>query len=265
MVQPWHELSALDRPEILQFVFYPRRDFAGEPRAANVIACSIPVDDDVSISCWFYFGSEKYPNILFFHGNGEIASDYGDIGSIYNQIGLNFFVADYRGYGMSGGRPTLTNMIKDTHPIFEGFKRVLKEKRCSGNLFIMGRSLGSASAIELAYHYQSQLKGLIVESGFANIFKLFEYFRFPANIVGFRGKEVPTSLKLIRKISIPTLIMHSEYDQIVPLQEGKSLYDNIAAEDKRLLIIPGVDHNTIFMGGMEQYLQALRDFVLAHS
>lgn len=265
MVQPWSELSVLDRPEILQFVFYPRRDFSEKPRVANAIACLIPVGEDVSVSCRFYFGSEKYPNILFFHGNGEIASDYDDIGSIYNQIGLNFFAADYRGYGMSGGKPTLTNMIKDAHPIFEGFKQVLKEKGFSGNLFIMGRSLGSASAIELAYHYQSQLKGLIVESGFANIFNLFEYFRFSANIVGSAGKEAPTSLELIRKISIPTLVMHAEYDQIVPLQEGKTLYDNIAAKDKRLLIIPGVDHNTIFLGGMEQYLQALRDFILAHS
>jgi len=265
MAKLWDELSALDRPEILQFVFYPRRDFTETPTVANAMACAIPVDDGVSISCRFFLDNEQHPNILFFHGNGEIASDYDDIGSIYNRIGLNLFVADYRGYGMSGGKPTLTNMIKDAHPIFEGFKQVLKEKGFSGNLFIMGRSLGSASAIEIAYHYQSQLNGLIVESGFANIFKLFEYFRFPAELVGVAGKEAPTSLELIRKISIPTLVMHSEYDQIVPVQEGKSLYDNIAAEDKRLLIIPGVDHNTIFLGGMEQYLQALRDFVLAHS
>lgn len=265
MAKLWDELSALDRPEILQFVFYPRRDFAEKPRVPNATACSIPVDDGVSISCRFFPGNDKHHNILFFHGNGEIASDYDDIGPIYNQIGLNLFVADYRGYGMSGGKPTLTNMIKDAHPIFEGFKQVLKEKEFSGNLFIMGRSLGSACAVELACRYQSQFNGLIVESGFANIFNLFEYLGFPATALGVTGTETPTGLELIRKISIPTLIMHGEHDHIVPVQEGKSLYDNIASEDKRLLIIPGVDHNTIFMGGMEQYLQALRDFVLAHS
>ena len=58
--------------------------------------------------------------------------------------------------------------------------------------------------------------------------------------------ETPSSLDLIRKISLPTLVMHGEYDQIVPVEEGKALYDNIGAKDKRLLIIPGVDHNTIF-------------------
>jgi hypothetical protein len=265
MAKSWPELEALDRPEILEFIFYPRRDFFEKSAGGNVIVGLIPVDEAVSISYGFYFGDKKYPNILFFHGNGEVASDYEPIGSIYNQIGLNLFVADYRGYGSSGGKPTLTNMIKDAHPIFEGFKQVLKDRGFSGNLFIMGRSLGSASAIELASHYQSQLNGLIIESGFANVFNLFQYLGFPLKSLGVIVPGTPSSLKLIRKISLPTLIMHGEYDQIVPVEEGKALYETIAAKDKRLIIIPEVDHNTIMSGGMERYLQALRDFIQAHS
>jgi len=156
-------------------------------------------------------------------------------------------------------------MIEDAHPIFEGFKRVLKERGFSGNLFIMGRSLGSASAVELANHYQSQLSGLIIESGFANVFNLFAYLGFPLEALGIPVPGTPSSLGLIRKVSIPTLVMHGEYDQIVPVEEGKALYENIAAKDKRLLIIPGVDHNTIFSGGMEPYIKALRDFISAYS
>ncbi len=265
MTKPWHELEALDKPEILQFIFYPRKDFFEISAAANVIADTIPVDEVVSVSYCFYFSDKKHPNILFFHGNGETASDYEPIGSIYNKIGLNLFVADYRGYGSSGGKPTLTNMIKDAHTIFEGFKQVLKEKGFSGNLFIMGRSLGSASAIELVSHYQSQLTGLIIESGFANIFNLFTYLGFPVESLGITVPGTPSSLGLIRKVSIPTLVMHGEYDQIVPVEEGKALYESIAAEDKRLLIIPGVDHNTIFSGGMEPYIKALRGFISAYS
>lgn len=265
MARPWQELEALDKPEILQFIFYPRKDFFEISTAANVIAGTIPVDKAISISYCFYFSDKKHPNVLFFHGNGETASDYEPIGSIYNQIGVNLFVADYRGYGRSGGEPTLTNMINDTHPIFEGFKRMLGEKEFSGNLFLMGRSLGSASAIELASHYRSQLSGLIIESGFANVFNLFAYLGFPLEALGISVPETPSSIELIRKISLPTLVMHGEYDQIVPVEEGKALYESIAAEDKRLLIIPGVDHNTIFSGGMEPYIKALRDFISAYS
>ena len=265
MAKPWPELEALDRPEILQFIFYPRQDFLEKSTAGNVIAGLIPVEEDVSISYGFYVGEKNNPNILFFHGNGEIASDYLQIGAIYNQIGLNLFVADYRGYGNSEGKPTLTNMIKDAQPIFEGFKRVLKDGGFSGNLFIMGRSLGSASAIELASHYGSQLNGLVIESGFTNVFNLFKYLGFPLKSLGVIVPRTPSSLKLIRKISLPTLIMHGEYDQIVPVEEGKAFYESIAAKDKRLIIIPGVDHNTVMTGGMERYLQALREFIQAHS
>lgn len=265
MAKPWPELEALDRPEILQFIFYPRQDFSQKFAAVNVISGSIPVDETVSVSYCFYVGGKNNPNILFFHGNGEIARDYEPIGSIYNQIGLNIFVADYRGYGSSGGKPTLTNMIKDAHPIFEGFKQVLKEKGFSGNLFMMGRSLGSASAIELASHYQSQLTGLIIESGFTNVFNLLEYLGFPLKSLGIDVPGTPYSLKLIREIYLPTLVIHGEYDQIVPVQEGKALYENIVAKDKRLIIIPGVDHNTIMSGGMQPYLQALHDFISRHS
>jgi alpha-beta hydrolase superfamily lysophospholipase len=265
MTRPWQELEALDKPEILQFVFYPRKDFFEISAADNVIADTIPVDNAVSISYCFYLSDKEHPNILFFHGNGETASDYESIGPVYNQIGVNLFVADYRGYGRSGGEPTLTSMIEDAHPIFEGFKRLLRERGFSGKLFIMGRSLGTASAVELASHYQSQLSGLIIESGFANVFNLLDYLGFPLKALGIDVPETPSSLDLIRKISLPTLVMHGEYDQIVPVEEGKALYDGIGAKDKRLLIIPGVDHNTIFMGGMEQYLQALKDFVSAHS
>jgi alpha-beta hydrolase superfamily lysophospholipase len=265
MAKPWPELEALDRPEIIQFIFYPRQDFLEKSAAGNIDAGLIPVDAAVSISYGFYVGRKNNPNIFFFHGNGEVASDYVPIGSIYNQIGINLFVADYRGYGSSGGKPTLSNMIKDAHYIFEGFKRILKDGGFSGNLFIMGRSLGSASAIELASHYQSQLKGLIIESGFANVFNLLKYLGFPLKSLGITIPDVPYSLELLRKISLPTLVMHGEYDQIVPVEEGKALYETIAAKDKRLIIIPGVDHNTIMSGGMQQYLKALQDFISNHS
>jgi len=260
----WPELETLDRPEILQFIFYPRRE-VDRLSAGNVNTGLITVDEDVSISYNFFIGEKKYPNILFFHGNGEIASDYEPIGAIYNQIGLNLFVADYRGYGRSGGTPTLSNMIKDAHPVFEGFKQVLKGAGFSGSLFIMGRSLGSASAIELASSYQQQLNGLIIESGFANVFNLLKYLGFPLKSLGIAVPGTPHSHALIRKISLSTLVMHGEYDQIVPVEEGKALFEMIGAKDKRLVIIPGVDHNTIMSGGMQQYLKALQDFVSAHN
>ena len=263
MIEVWPELEVLDKPDILQFIFYPMRDL--QDFTSDSKSGLITVDTGISISYSFYGGEKKNQNILFFHGNGEIASDYEAIGPIYNDNGLNVFVVDYRGYGRSGGKPTLGNMIKDAHPVLEGFKRILEQGEFSGSRFIMGRSLGSASAIELASHYQNEFSGLIIESGFANVFNLLKYLGFPLKSLGVDIPTKPYSLELIHKISIPTLVMHGEYDQIVPVEEGKNLYENIGAKDKHLVIIPGVDHNNIMLGGMQQYFRALGDFISQHS
>jgi len=252
--------SFLDRPEILQFIFHPRRDFKGSC-AANATDHLIPVEEGVSIGCRFYTCGHASPNILFFHGNGEIVSDYDHIAPIYNQRGINLFVADYRGYGMSNGSPTFTAMISDAHKIFEGFCKILKKGNYTGGLFVMGRSLGSASVIELAHHYQHRINGLIIESGFASMLELFEHLGFPAESLNLSEEPRFSNLIKIRSVLIPTLIIHAEYDTLIPLKHAKSLFDNAPAEEKHLVIIAGADHNNIMSFGTEQYFRAVEEFI----
>jgi alpha-beta hydrolase superfamily lysophospholipase len=254
------EFTVFDRPEILRFIFYPRRDSSPQPRVPNATTYLISVAEGISISCRFYLHNEKAPNILFFHGNGEIASDYDDIAPLFTQIGVNFFVADYRGYGLSGGKPTFTDMMRDAHAVFDGFK----QEGYSGRIFVMGRSLGSASAIELAYNYQQQIEGLIVESGFADVIRLLTYIGVPVQRLGLDQVKVSLNLERIQLISIPTLIIHGECDSLIPVQEGKDLYRSSGAKDKRLLIVPEADHNDIFFVGGAEYLNTVREFVVAH-
>lgn len=254
------DYSALDRPEILAFVFYPRRDFTRTP--PNASDYFILVDKDVSISCRFYIHSQSSPSILYFHGNGEVVSDHDYIAPMYNQLGINLFVADYRGYGGSQGNPTLSNMVSDAPSIFKAFSDILQQEHYSSNIFVMGRSLGSISAIEIAYRYQEQIKGLIIESGFATLAKLLFHLGLSAESLGIEDPEFPNLAK-IRNITVPTLIIHGECDQIIPATEGEVLFHNAAAKDKRLLIIPGANHNDIMWIGKEKYFQAIKKFTFA--
>jgi hypothetical protein len=96
-----------------------------------------------------------------------------------------------------------------------GLQTDAKGKRLLGGLFVMGRSLGSISAIEVAYHYQKEMERLIIESGFADPIRLVAY------IIGtpVRGGE-------IHSISISTLIIHAEGDSLIPVEEARDLYHN---------------------------------------
>jgi alpha-beta hydrolase superfamily lysophospholipase len=223
----------------------------------------IPVGEGVGISCRLYFGDAQNANLLFFHGNGELAGEYEDIGVAFNNIGLNLFVADYRGYGSSGGTPSVSGMMRDAHPIAKWFQQFLNNKGYKGSRFIMGRSLGSGPAIELASAYPDDFSGMVIESGFCDISDLLGRM---GRILQQPGQLVPPSpgFDRVLKISMPALVIHGQYDSIVPLEEGEKIFRNAATADKKMVVIPEADHNTIFAEGMELYLRELGEFVRMH-
>ena len=250
------DYSILDRPEILQFIFYPRRDWTPPPPDASDYL--VPVDVGVSISCRFYPASLGCPCILYFHGNGEVACEHDWIAQLYNREGISLFVADYRGYGLSDGTPTFSTMTADAHSILSFFLKTVRSSSHSVPLFLMGRSLGSHSAVELAFHYQEHFRGLIVESGSSNMARLLQLFGLPSERLA--GLREAISAR-IRSITLPALIIHGEWDSLIPLDEAITLYEDIGSQEKRLVIVPGADHNSIMAVGMEQYFSAIKEFV----
>ncbi len=258
-----HELdySALDRPEILSIIFYPRRDFSGAPSDPNISDHFIPVGDGVEIGCRFYTVDKASPTILYFHGNGETVGDHDGLGPLYNKIGANLFVADYRGYGLSTGDPTISAMYKDAHTIYQSLPHLLKHLGYSEKLYLMGRSLGGASVVELAYHHQESIKGLILESSFAESTRLMQMFSAFFDDLPVELFERFSNLNKISTIKIPTLIIHGELDSLVPVDHGRTLHKKSAAANKRLLIIPGADHNDILHRGVEDYFGAIKEFI----
>ena len=83
------DYSALDRPEIAHLIFHPRSETGS---FANTLATDIyiPVGEEISVGARFHLAGKEAPNIIFFHGNGEIVSDYDDLGPVYNRMGINF-------------------------------------------------------------------------------------------------------------------------------------------------------------------------------
>ena len=252
------DYSSLDQPFLLQFIFYPRKDFT--PCPANAFDLSVLVGDGVSIFCRFYVGHPEWPWILFFHGNGEVVSDYDEISPLYHQKEINLVVADYRGYGASTGAPTLTDLVQDAHVIFKEVKGELSRKNLRKELWVMGRSLGSISALELAYHYQEEIKGLIIESGFPSVVRIMFHLGMPAQGISLE-KIDQGCLERIRKIFLPTLIIHGEQDSLVPLENAKDIYQHLGTQEKEFLIIPSATHNDIMLVGFIDYFKTIRQFI----
>ncbi|CAG0969619.1 hypothetical protein ANRL3_01414 [Anaerolineae bacterium] len=252
--------NILDHPEILRVVFHPRSE-RGYPRAINPV--SVPVEPGVNIGGRLYPACRESPAILYFHGNGEIAADYDDLAPLYNQMDITLLVMDYRGYGTSDGSPTATNLLADARMIYNQVNHVFAENDMQpARLYVMGRSLGSAAAIEIAHQTGEKLAGLIVESGFANTFDLLATLGVRVQVAGAEQDQF-SNLTKIERVTTRTLIIHGEADFLIPLSEGRALYEHSAARDKRLVLIPNAGHNDLMMVGMTEYFGAIREFVVA--
>jgi alpha-beta hydrolase superfamily lysophospholipase len=255
------DYRVFDKPEILSLLFYPRREAAPfRSEEVNIRNLQIPVDAEATIGARFHPAGKSAPTILFFHGNGEIVADYDEIGPLYVERNMNFLPVDYRGYGSSTGKATVTSMMRDCHVLFEYLRHWLEEEGYTGPLVVMGRSLGSAPALELAVHYRDRISGLIVESGFARFLPLLRLIGVPVSEMGITEEDGCRNLEKIGIFDKPTLVIHAEYDHIIPFTEGKAIYEAGGAREKCLVTIPGADHNTIFMTGFATYMQAIMDF-----
>ncbi len=254
-------LHVLDRPEVLDVLFHPRRE-AGVPQiSAGAHTVRFDVDENLRVGGKIFVAAPGAPVLFFFHGNGEIASDYAPIAPLFLHSGVTLVVVDYRGYGMSDGRPTATAMLRDAWACYQQAGEVLAARGITFERFyLMGRSLGSAAVLEIAARQPEGVAGLIIESGFAHTFPLLQRLGglFPPNVR--EDGDGFANLQKIASVRSPTLIIHGEEDFIIPVEDGRDLYDASPAEEKHLVIIPGAGHNDLMLIGRNTYFAAIAQF-----
>jgi len=251
---------AMDRPEILQVLFHPRREEKTPlPDGARDIA--VPMTPGISIGCRLFTAAPGAPTLLFFHGNGETVADYDSIGPLYRQEGVNFLVTDYRGYGWSGGEPLTSSLLTDAETLYSYLRGWLGEIGLTGPLFVMGRSLGSSCAIDLAARHQDELSGLVIESGFGQTLPLALSLGLDLEKMNIREEETFDNLGKIATITLPTLILHGRLDDLIPLWQAEKLMAASGARTKELQVVPGADHNSLIAVGGPLYFQTIRRFM----
>lgn len=255
-------MSILDHPRVLQVLFHPRPDYPKQ--AEGVLPVTVPVESNISLGGCLYPCHPTAPAILYFHGNGEIAADYNDIAPYYHQLGITLLVMDYRGYGKSSGTPTGTNLLTDAVTVFNTTAQIFSEQGYTpSKLFVMGRSLGSVPALEIASRIHNHIDGLIIESGFAHSFKLLNWLGLSIEGVDETQAGFFNRTK-ITQVTAPTLIIHGEKDALIPVTEGETLYQACGAQQKQCVLIPYAGHNDLMIVGMKQYFEAIGTFINAH-
>jgi len=256
--------TELDKPEALASIFYPEKCTKTQ-LSGNAEDIDIEVAAGVIIGCRFFIHDKNSPNILFFHGNGEKVCDYDEIGPMYNAAGMNFLVVDYRGYGWSDGIPTGTNMLEDANILFPETRNWLTFNQFTGAFFLMGRSLGSVPAIDLAKNHEEDIKGLILESAIADTIPLAKNLGLVLDANEFTEKNGFRNIQKIEKVTKPTFIFHGASDELIPAAEAEKLQAHSGARSKEFIVIPGAQHNTMIAVGGRLYFETIKGFIDKHT
>lgn len=191
--------------------------------------------------------------ILFLHGNAGNASHRLPNAAMLVGLGTNVLLTDYRGYGLSSGRPSERGVYADARSALRHLveERGIPERR----IVLFGRSLGGAVAVDLAA--DRELAGVILESTFTSAADVARGVLGPLALLA--GRRFDSASKIPR-VRAPLLFFHGDRDEIVPYPLGRRLYER-APEPKTFETLTGAGHNDTVEVGGPPYFARIRDFL----
>jgi fermentation-respiration switch protein FrsA (DUF1100 family) len=238
-------------------VYHPSREMDADGTEASRPFENVffKTSDGVALNGWYLAARTNSPRghlaVLICHGNGGNISDRANLYHAWLQTGVAIFAFDYRGYGLSEGRPGEEGTYLDAQAAYHW----LAQKGFT-NIIAYGESLGGGIASELCR--REKMCGLILQSTFTSIpdigAKMFPWLpvRWLAKI------KYDTHSKLLR-LQIPVLVMHSRTDELVPFEFAVRNF-TAAREPKLFWEISG-GHNEA-LEERERFLEGLGKFLL---
>lgn len=224
--------------------FYPEKMSAATvidwPDAEEVF---FNTEDGVQLQA-FYFDRRGSVNdsgkaLLFFHGNAGHAFHRLPDAQAISEFGISVLLVSYRGYGKSGGEPSEKGIYRDAQAAYDYL--VSKKQIAKRNIFILGRSIGSTAAVNLAA--SNEHAGLILLTPFSSGKDMAS-----AIGMGWLGWLVGSTFdneSKVKKLKTPLLVIHGDKDEVVPYKFGQKLYRASPASDKQFIAVKGGGHNNL--------------------
>ena len=215
---------------------------------------TIQTTDGERLRAWLMTAPAPRARIVYFHGNGGNLSNWSPILAGIVRHGYSVLAVDYRGYGVSTGRPSERGMYRDVDALVA---RAWTETESRAPLVYWGRSLGGAMAAYAATVRTPD--GVIIEAGFPDarsavrgslplaVLSLFSSYRFP-------------TAEFMNRANVPVLLLHGDRDSVIPIALGRELFQRIHGS-KEFVVIAGGDHNDAVARDAQAYWSAIDRFI----
>jgi hypothetical protein len=211
----------------------------------------IRTNDGYDLKGWFHEKDKiKKKTLVFFHGNaGDLNNRIYKLNELKN-FDINILIVAYRGFSGNKGKPTEQGLYEDAKSTLNWLKEhEVKEEQ----IIIYGESLGTSVSVEVTQH--KNFAGIVLESPFTSMIDAGKFY-YPYLPVSLLLKDKYETLKKLKNINIPILVMHGKKDNIVPFQMGKKVFEN--AKEPKFSYFPNDDDH--MMNYNEDLLGALNNF-----
>jgi uncharacterized protein len=239
-----------------RFAFFPTTGESTTPSEFGVrfTATTLTTSDGERLQAWLLKAAEPRALVVYFHGNGGNLSLWAPILSDLAGHGYDVLAIDYRGYGVSTGRPTETGVYRDADAVLD---HVFPAMTGSRPIVYWGRSLGTAVAAYAASRRRPD--GIILEAGFPDARAVVRTSPVLALLSVFSTYRFATA-NWLDGVDVPALVLHGNADQVIPFSLGRALFERLKG-DKTFVTIPGGDHNDAKPSDERLYWDAVDAFI----
>ena len=241
-----------------RLIFLPRSLSESTRHALRAVPGVIEIEaraaDGTRLHGWLRHGAEEAARpglVVYFGGNAEEVS-----GQVLDADALapwSLAAFNYRGYGLSEGRPSEAALVADALVAYDRF--AVREDVDPARIVVFGRSLGGGVAVQLAA--ARPVRGVVLVSPFDSL-KSVGRRHYPFVPVSLLLRHPFDSVARAPDIEAPLLVLAGERDRIVPSTHSKRLFDAWRGP-KRWVLLPGADHNGIHLH--PGYWPAIREFL----
>ena len=241
-----------------RMIFFPQRISQRElteitRRHTDVEDISLKTNDGLIIRGWMLTDphARKSPLILYFGGNAEEVSYLIEKSDKFG--GWSLALMNYRGYGLSEGKPGEKALFDDALTIYDYFSH--RADVNSERIIVMGRSLGSGVAVYVAQN--RAVKGVILVTPYDSMTSVAQE-KFPCLPVSLLLKHRFDSISRAPSINVPLLALVAKEDTIVPPSHAKRLVGKWGGQ-RTMEVLEGADHNTIDLNPL--YWKMIRGYL----
>nr|HDN00160.1 alpha/beta hydrolase [Deltaproteobacteria bacterium] len=262
-----NHLGQLDRPEIINFLFRNRNSSHGTAEESRSTwktttgTLTAKSSDGIDIHCRIFSGIPEEPHILFFPAEYDHETDIMNLATGFGQIGITLITTDYRGCRDSGGEPSVSTLPQDAEAFYQAVKDWYVARQRTGPFVFMGRSLGSAVALDLAFHHNDDSLALIMESSFDLTEDFLSGNGIQINGSGLSGEDPFSNRSKMNDYSKAVLFLHSHRDEVISLNQIEWLVAESRSKATQLQIVPSECRKDIAEKAGDLYFAIIKDFL----